>query len=258
MSPDRWPPQSHIERQYVSSAAAQRDIPPEMIYTPPVRPATWGEGAILPVEKPKGLPSFDVVETVREGTGVKKVGHAGTLDPMATGLLIILVARSATRLQEACMHLSKTYEATLCLGESTPSHDTETEIVERSDPSKVTRADVEEARESFLGTIHQVPPMYSAVKVDGERLYKKARRGETVDRPPRQVRIDRIELMEWAPPEFSVRIECSKGTYIRALARDLGEKLGVGAHLTVLRRTAIGKFTVEESWTLESLKKSLS
>ena len=242
----------------MSPAAAQRDIPPEMVYTPPARPATWEEGAILPVDKPTDMPSFDVVEIVREGTGVKKVGHAGTLDPMATGLLIILVARPATRLQEACMHLPKTYEATLRLGETTPSHDTETEVVERTDPSDITRAEVEEALDAFRGTIEQVPPMYSAVKVDGERLYKKARRGETVDRPPRQVRVDRFELTDWSPPEVSVRIECSKGTYVRALARDLGEALGVGAHLTALRRTAIGSFLVEESWTLAALEDAFS
>lgn len=239
------------------SAAAQRDIPPDMIYTPPDRPAAWREGAILPVDKPKGLLSFDVVETVREGTGAKKVGHAGTLDPMATGLLIILVARPATRLQEACMHLPKTYEATLRLGETTPSHDTDTEVVERTDPSGISRSDVDDAREAFLGPIEQVPPMYSAVQMDGERLYEKARRGETVERPPRQVRIDRFELTDWSPPEVSVRIECSKGTYIRALARDLGEKLGVGAHLTALRRTAIGTFSVENSWTLAALEDTL-
>jgi len=229
-----------------------------MIFTPPDRPATWEEGAILPVDKPTDMPSFDVVEIVREGTGVKKVGHAGTLDPMATGLLIILVARPATRLQEACMHLSKTYEATLRLGETTPSHDIETEVVERTDPSDITRAEVEEAFDAFRGTIEQVPPMYSAVKVDGERLYEKARRGETVDRPPRQVHVDCFELTDWNPPEVSVRIECSKGTYVRALARDLGEKLGVGAHLTALRRTAIGLFSVEESWTLAALEDAFS
>ncbi len=240
------------------SAAAQRDIPPDMVYTPPDRPATWQEGAILPVDKPKGHPSFDVVEVVRNETGVQKVGHAGTLDPLATGLLIILVARPATRLQEACMHLSKIYEATLRLGEKTPSHDTETEVVERTDPSGVTRPDLDDAREEFVGTVQQVPPMYSAVRVEGERLYEKARRGETVERPPRQVHIDRFELIDWSPPEVSVRIECSKGTYIRALARDLGEKLGVGAHLTVLRRTAIGAFSVENSWTLAALEDTLS
>ncbi len=228
-----------------------------MIYPPPDGPSTWADGAILPVDKPNGLPSFEVVERVREGTGVQKVGHAGTLDPMATGLLIILVARPATRLQEACMHLPKTYEATMRLGATTPSHDAETEVVERTDPSGVTRADLEDIRDNFLGTIDQVPPMYSAVKVDGERLYEKARRGETVDRAPRQVQIHQLEVTEWAPPALSLRVKCSKGTYIRGLARDLGEALDVGAHLTALRRTTIGEFTVEHSWSLEALEDTL-
>lgn len=240
------------------TAAAQRDIPPEMIYTPPDLPSAWQDGAILPMDKSKGRTSFDVVKRVRAATGVQKVGHAGTLDPNATGLLLILVARPATRLQEACMHLPKTYEATMCLGETTPSYDTETEVVERTDPSGVTQADLEKVRDNFLGTIDQIPPMYSAVKVDGERLYKKARRGETVERAPRQVRIHELTFTDWAPPALSLRVKCSKGTYVRALARDLGETLGVGAHLTALRRTAIGEFTVEHSWSLDALEDALS
>lgn len=229
-----------------------------MVFTPPSLPEDWTDGAILPVDKPRGLPSFSVVEQIQDGTGVQTVGHAGTLDPLATGLLIVLVSRPATRLQEACMHLPKTYEATLRLGEVTPSLDAETEVVERQDPSEITRSDLEEVRESFLGVIQQVPPMYSAVKVDGERLYEKARRGETVDRPPRQVRIDRLELTEWTSPDLTVRVKCSKGTYIRALARDLGDALDVGAHLVALRRTAIGPYVVEESWAMETLEDMLS
>jgi len=242
----------------VPSAAAQRDIPPEMIYTPSDLPSAWQNGAILPTDKPRGRTSFDVVEQVRALTGVQKVGHAGTLDPTATGLLLVLVARPATRLQEACMHLPKTYEATMRLGEITPSYDTETEVVERTDPSGLTQADLKDARDKFLGTIDQIPPMYSAVKVDGERLYKKARRGETVERAPRQVRIHELTVTEWAPPALSLRVKCSKGMYVRALARDLGETLGVGAHLTTLRRTAIGAFAVAQSWSLDALDATLS
>lgn len=157
------------------------------------------------------------------------------------------------------MYLPKTYEATLRLGETTPSHDAETEVVERKDPSGITRSALEEIRESFLGTIQQVPPMYSAVKVDGERLYEKARRGETVDRPPRQVRIDHFEIINWAPPDLRVRVTCSKGTYIRAIARDFGEALDVGAHLVSLRRTATGPYSVgEHSWTMEALENAVS
>lgn len=240
------------------SSAAQRDIPPEIVFGQSDVPTAFEEGAALLVDKPKGLTSFDVVRAVREGTGVKKVGHAGTLDPMATGLLIVLVARPATRLQEAFMHLPKTYEGTIRLGETTPSHDAETEVIERHDPSGLTEQHLEEARQAFLGLIEQVPPMYSAVKVDGERLYKKARRGETVDRPPRQVRVDAFELEEWSPPDLSFHVECSKGTYIRSIARDLGEQLGVGGHLIDLRRVAIGPYGVQEAWSLESLKEALS
>lgn len=240
------------------SSAAQRDIPPDIVYTRPDLPAAFEEGAVLLVDKPNGITSFDVVRRMRKATDTKKVGHAGTLDPLATGLLIVLVARPATRLQEAFMHLPKTYEGTIRLGATTPSHDTETEVVERCDPSSVTRDTIEEALQTFLGPLEQVPPMYSAVKVDGKRLYKKARRGETVDRPPRQVRIDEVDVTEWAQPDVSFRLTCSKGTYIRSLARDLGEKLGVGGHLVSLRRTAIGPHHVEEAWPLEALEEALS
>jgi tRNA pseudouridine55 synthase len=241
----------------VPSSAAQRDIPPQLVYERPTLPEAFEEGAVLLVDKPEGQTSFDVVEAVREGTGVKKVGHAGTLDPMATGLLIVLVARRATRLQEAFMQLPKSYEGTMRLGETTPSLDAETEVVEETDPSHVTLADLEALRDQFTGTIQQVPPMYSAVKVDGERLYKKARRGETVDRPPREVRIDRFEFVEWSPPDLRFRVDCSKGTYIRSLARDVGEVLEVGAHLRALRRTAIGPHSVDAAWPLDALDEAL-
>lgn len=221
-------------------------------------PPSFGEGAALLVDKPEGMTSFDVVKRVRTGTGVKKVGHAGTLDPKATGLLIVLVARPATRLQESFMHLPKTYGGTMRLGERTASHDTETDVVSQTDPSSLTREEIEGARDEFLGTIQQVPPMYSAVKVEGERLYKKARRGETVERPPREVRIDDFDLIEWTGSELHFRVKCSKGTYIRSLARDIGEVLGVGAHLTVLRREAIGPYSVEDAWSLSALDDALT
>jgi tRNA pseudouridine55 synthase len=242
----------------LASAAAQRDIPPEMVYGEDERPDSFEDGAALLIDKPEGLTSFDVVERVRAGTGVQKVGHAGTLDPQATGLLIVLVARPATRLQEAFMHLPKTYEGTFRFGERTPSHDAETEVTERADVSGLTRADIEAVRDQFTGEIEQVPPMYSAVKVDGERLYKKARRGETVDRPPRQVQIDAFELLDWDRPDLRVRVSCSKGTYIRSLARDLGDTLEVGAHLTALRRTHIGPHAVSSAWPLRALEQALS
>lgn len=241
----------------MSSHAAQRDIPPDLVFEHPNLPDAFEDGAVLLVDKPQGCTSFDVVEIVREGTGVKKVGHAGTLDPMATGLLILLVARPATRLQEAVMQLPKTYEGTIRLGETTPSFDTETEVKKRNDISHLAMSDLEAIRPQFTGDIQQIPPMYSAVKVDGERLYKKARRGETVERPSREVRVDRFDFLEWSPPELRFRVECSKGTYIRSLARDVGEELGVGGHLCALRRTAIGPYDVDSAWPLDALQDAL-
>lgn len=242
----------------MGSAAAQRDIPPDIVFGHDECPSSVEEGAAFLIDKPSGLTSFDVVERVRAGSGVKKVGHAGTLDPLATGLLIVLVARPATRLQEAFMHLPKTYEGTMRLGERTPSHDAETDVTDRADVSGLTRADIEAVRDQFTGEIQQVPPMYSAVKVDGERLYKKARRGETVERPPRQVRIDAFEILDWTRPDLRFRVACSKGTYIRSLARDLGDTLEVGAHLSALRRTQIGSYAVSAAWPLEALEQALS
>lgn len=242
----------------MSSAAAQRDIPPDLVFARGERPSSFEDGAALLVDKPEGLTSFDVVARVRTAAGVRKVGHAGTLDPMATGLLIVLVARPATRLQAAFMALPKTYEGVMRLGERTPSHDTETEVVERADVSGLTREDLAAARDPLTGTIEQVPPMYSAVKVEGERLYKKARRGEAVERPPRQVHVDAFELLDWTPPTLEFRVSCSKGTYVRSLARDLGEALGVGAHLTALRRTHIGPYTAAAAWPLGDLENALS
>lgn len=239
------------------SSAAQRDIPPEIVYRADERPSDFREGAALLVDKVSGATSFDVVALVRKGTGISKVGHAGTLDPLATGLLIVLVARPATRLQEAFMHHPKTYRATIRLGEKTPSHDVETDVVERVDVSSLSRPQIESARDEYLGALWQIPPMYSAVKVDGERLYEKARRGETTERPPRRVRVDAFELIDWRPPDLRVHIRCSKGTYVRALARDLGADLGVGAHLTALRRLAIGPYAVENAWALDDLRQSL-
>jgi len=242
----------------VPSSAAQRDIPEEIVFEQGELPASVDEGAALLIDKPKGRTSFDVVKALRKWMDVRKVGHAGTLDPMATGLLILLVARPATRLQEAFMHFPKAYEGTMRLGETTPSHDVETDVQEREDVSHLSREEIEQARTEFVGVIDQVPPMYSAVKVEGERLYKKARRGETVERPPRQVRVDAFEVLGWNAPELRFRVECSKGTYIRSLARDLGDALGVGAHLTSLRRMAIGPYTVSDAWSLGSLQAALN
>ncbi len=232
--------------------------PPEMtvdIYGYPDLPAEY-ERLVLLMDKPQGWSSFDVIRKLRRLLPVRKIGHAGTLDPMATGLLICLIGR-ATKLMEAFMGLKKTYEGTLRLGEVTPSYDAETDVAEQRAWRHLTEADLETARPLFLGEITQKPPMYSAVKIGGERLYKKARRGETVERPDRQVRIDAFELTQWDEADVSFRVVCSKGTYIRSLAHDFGRALGVGAHLVALRRTAIGPHRVEAAWTIEQLEAAL-
>lgn len=225
-------------------------VPDDVVFPAPSLPDSF-ERAVLPVDKPQWDTSFDVVRTVRRLTG-QKVGHAGTLDPMATGLLLVLVGR-ATKLMEAFLDLPKTYTGTLRLGAITPSYDTETDVIERHDWTDITADDLDQARSAFLGTIVQHPPMYSAVKVKGERLYEKARRGETAPRPPRQVTIESFDITGREGPDVSFRVVCSKGTYIRSLAHELGQELGVGAHLVALRRTAIGPYAVDTAWALDAL-----
>jgi tRNA pseudouridine55 synthase len=219
-------------------------------------PPTGGSAAILLVDKPAGMSSFGVIRRLRRFLGVKKIGHAGTLDPAATGLLICLVGRPATKLQAHFMGLRKTYTGTLRLGQTTESYDAESDVVETRDASGVTDDALEAARQRLVGEIEQRPPMYSAVKVGGERLYKKARRGETVERVARPVTVYRFDV-ERRGEDVDFVVECSKGTYIRTLAHDLGQALGVGAHLTALRRTAIGPYRVEAAWTLEGLAEAL-
>ena len=197
--------------------------PPETpvdIYGYPDLPAEYGRVVLL-MDKPQGWSSFDVIRKLRRLLPVRKIGHAGTLDPMATGLLICLIGR-ATKLMETFMGLKKTYEGTLRLGAVTPSYDAETDVDDQCAWDHLTEVDLETARQLFLGEITQKPPMYSAVKVGGERLYKKARRGETVERPTRQVRIDAFDLTRWDDADVSFRVVCSKGTYIRSLAHDFG------------------------------------
>ena len=227
---------------------------PGDLYWPPDLPASL-HAMVLPVDKPAGWTSFDVVKKIRRLLRVRKVGHAGTLDPMATGLLICLIGR-ATKQMEAFMHLEKTYEGTMRLGETTPSYDADTEVVSRIPVDAIEDDRIEEAFRVFTGAIDQIPPMYSAVKVGGERLYKKARRGETVERKARRVHIYAFERLGREGCDVSFRVRCSKGTYIRTLAHDVGAWLGVGAHLTALRRTAIGPITVDGAWTIEALEQA--
>ncbi|MEP7290464.1 MAG: tRNA pseudouridine(55) synthase TruB [Chloroflexota bacterium] len=206
----------------------------------------------LNVNKPLGITSHDVVAKVRRASGIKKVGHAGTLDPLATGVLILCVG-TATRLSEYVMHGTKRYRARVRLGITTSTYDAEGEILQQRDASQIKREAVEQALIPYRGDIQQVPPMFSAIKQGGKKLYELARAGETVGREPRSVRIDSLTIIDWQPPEFTLDITCSAGTYIRSLAYDLGETLGVGAHLAGLVRTASGVFTLENATPLDTL-----
>jgi len=197
------------------------------------------------VDKPKGPTSHDVVARVRKRLGVKRVGHAGTLDPAASGLLVVGVG-PATRLLSLVQGLPKTYETTGLLGVETTTQDAAGEVVSRSEV-RASADDVRAAAASLVGEIQQVPPAHSAVKVGGERAYRVARRGETPELPPRRVTVLAFEVVDIAVPEFHARVECSSGTYVRTLVADLGAKLGCGAHVTALRRTAIGHLKVSDA-----------
>lgn len=206
----------------------------------------------LNINKPLGITSHDVVARVRRGLKIKKVGHAGTLDPLATGVLVVCVGY-ATRLSEYAVDSRKRYRARVHLGVTTESYDAEGDIVARCDASEVGRDDVQRILPAFTGEIEQLPPMYSAVKQGGRKLYELARAGQTVERKSRTVRIYNLELIAWEPPEFTLDVECGAGTYIRSLAYDIGDALGVGAHLSGLTRTGSGSFSVEDAVSLDDL-----
>ena len=216
------------------------------------------KGATLLVDKPKDWTSFDVVNKIRyrlkHRLKVKKikVGHAGTLDPMATGLLIICTGKSTKQLH-GFQGLDKSYTGTITLGATTPSFDQETAIDETFPIDHITPALLEEKRHQFIGDLDQVPPMFSAIKVDGQPLYKRARKGELIEVQPRQVHISSFDLTKINIPAVDFHVACSKGTYIRSLANDYGKALGSGAYLSALRRTRIGHFHIEDAWNLETL-----
>jgi tRNA pseudouridine55 synthase len=202
------------------------------------------EGLLL-VDKPKGVTSHDVVDEVRRRVGTRKVGHAGTLDPMATGLLLIGVGR-ATRLLRFLGDLPKTYEGTGRLGEETDTLDAEGRIT-RTTQVACSREELERAAAALVGRSMQRPPAYSAVKVGGRKLYEAARKGEELEAPPRPIRVDAFDVMRSDGSSFDFRVTCSAGTYVRVLVADVGRAVGCGAHLTCLRRTAIGPFRVEDA-----------
>ncbi len=201
---------------------------------------------LLLVDKPAGVTSHDVVDYLRKASGLRRIGHTGTLDPNATGLLVLCLGK-ATRLSEHLTGLDKTYEGTMRLGVTTTSHDIEGEVLEERPVPDITLEEIQQACNNYLGDIEQVPPMVSAVKVGGERLYKLARRGEEVERPPRQVHVAAFEALRYTPPDAELRVQCSSGTYVRSLCHDVGQDLGCGAALAALRRTYVGRFSVADA-----------
>ena len=209
----------------------------------------WRVPGLFIVRKPPGPSSFDVIRKARRELGTKKIGHAGTLDPLAEGVLILGVGR-ATKLLTALVGLDKSYRAGLRLGVRTDTYDSTGRVVEECDASLVREVNEEKLREAlarFRGETEQVPPMYSALKRDGRPLYRLAREGVEVERKPRRVRIDRLELVDFSPPDVVIELDCSKGTYVRSLVEDVGRALGVGAHMTALVRTRVGPFTIEQA-----------
>jgi len=206
---------------------------------------------LLLLDKPVGPTSHDVVARVRRAAGLRRVGHAGTLDPLAGGLLLLGLGPAA-RFLEYLVGLDKTYETTVRLGRATTTYDAEGEVTAER-PVDVTAADVAAALAAFRGPIRQVVPPHSAVKRDGRPLYESARRGETIDLPQRDVVIYALDLLAYDPPLLALRVACSSGTYIRSLAHDLGAALGCGGHVATLRRTAVGAFPVAQAVSLEAL-----
>lgn len=213
-------------------------------------PLDFERGQILNIDKPRDWTSFDVVKKIRGYIKPAKVGHAGTLDPFATGVLLVCTGKGTKKVQEL-MNLDKEYLATVEFGKTTDTFDVTGIVLKERDCSNVTRDKIQKVCLRFQGEIEQIPPMYSALKVDGERLYKKARRGETVKREPRKVHIYKIEVTDFRNPFLELKVVCSKGTYIRALANDMGELLGCGAFLKELTRTRIGPYKIEDAYSIQ-------
>lgn len=207
---------------------------------------------ILVIDKPDGVTSHDVVAKVRKKFNMKKVGHAGTLDPLATGVLVVLLGK-ATKLSNKFTAFDKAYKATMILGLRTTTADMQGEVLEERSYADVTPAQIERVAGQFRGEIDQIPPMYSAVKHKGRKLYELARKGIEVEREPRRICIHKLVIEEVSFPEVKFYVECTKGTYIRQLAADMGEALGCGASISQIQRTKVGRFVLEEAVTLEDM-----
>ena len=211
-------------------------------------------GEILLLDKPLTWTSFDLVKKVRNSLRIKKIGHAGTLDPLASGLLILCTGKSTKKIEEIQAQ-EKEYTGTITIGATTPSFDLETEVDSTCDIAHLTDADLLAAAQTFIGVIAQTPPIYSAVKVNGERAYKLARRGEEAEIKSKNIEIKSFELTRIELPAVDFKVVCSKGTYIRSLARDFGQKLGCGAYLSKLVRTRIGEHKLENAFSLEDIQR---
>ncbi len=220
------------------------------------RSEALSESGLLIVDKPLGWTSSDVVGFVRRRSRIKKVGHTGTLDPAATGVLPLCLGQ-ATRLSQYLVDAGKTYLATIELGVETTTYDSEGDIVSRAEMASISEADIENALKPFIGEIEQKPPAYSAIKRQGVPLYKLARRGENVDVPARLVQVDELVVLDYTPPILRLEIDCGKGFYVRSLAHDLGQQLGIGGMLSGLVRTRVGRFRVEEAVQIETLESEL-
>jgi len=208
---------------------------------------------ILIVDKPQGMTSHDVVDFMRKTFRIKKIGHAGTLDPMATGVLVMLVG-SFTRQSQSYMSDEKEYEGAIVLGATSDTGDAWGKIEKTSGSFDYTAEEIDKVFKKFLGEIEQLPPMYSAVKYKGRKLYELARKGMDIERSPRKIVIKKLDILKTDLPEIEFRLTCSKGTYVRQLAVDIGRMLGCGAYLSGLRRTRSGRFTIENAMTMEKLK----
>ena len=214
-------------------------------------------GESLLIDKPPKWTSFKVVHTIKKAVNVKRVGHTGTLDPLATGLLIVLTGKN-TKHMNKFLDLDKTYTGSFILGKSSPSMDTETPMISKELPDDLSNEKIYRVRDTFLGQITQTPPMYSALKVNGEKLYHLARKGKSIERSPRIVNISKFDITDINLSEIHFEITCSKGTYIRVIANDFGEKIGCGAVLSSLRRTKIDDYNVQSALTVEEFTNKIS
>lgn len=217
--------------------------------------AYTGPSGVLLIDKAPDMTSHDVVAIARRALNTKKIGHCGTLDPMATGLLMLVIGK-ATKIQDLLMSEDKVYEGTLTLGQRTSTQDKEGEILETREVGPLTEAQVRAAFDQYKGEFEQIPPMVSAIKMDGVPLYKLARKGVEVERKPRPVYVTGYEIKRLELPEVDFEVHCSKGFYVRTYANDIGEQLGCGAHLSALRRTKSGKFNLDRSVTISQLKEA--